>query len=28
MLPAGTYRLFVDALSATGGLYTLYTQLE
>jgi|LNFM01.1.fsa_nt_gb hypothetical protein len=28
MLPAGTYRLFVDALSATGGLYTLYTQLD
>ena len=27
-LEPGTYRLFVDALSGTGGSYTLYTQLE
>jgi hypothetical protein len=27
-LEAGTYRLFVDALSGAGGSYTLYTQLE
>jgi hypothetical protein len=27
-LDAGTYRLFVDALSGSGGMYTLYTQLE
>lgn len=27
-LEPGTYRLFVDALSGTGGMYTLYTQLE
>jgi hypothetical protein len=27
-LEAGTYRLFVDALSGTGGTYTLYTQLD
>lgn len=27
-LDPGTYRLFVDALSGSGGLYTLYTQLE
>ncbi len=27
-LEPGTYRLFVDALSGSGGLYTLYTQLD
>ncbi|MDP3279089.1 MAG: putative metal-binding motif-containing protein [Deltaproteobacteria bacterium] len=27
-LDPGTYRIFVDALSGAGGLYTLYTQLD